>query len=737
MSAPVRGRARPPGRAEPSRAARRRRALFSIGGVPVRVDATLLVIAALVLWSFWTRFSGHGTSPAALMALVGTAGFFASILAHEGAHALEAKRRGLSVEDVTLYVFGGATRITSDVKRPIDEFALAGVGPWTSLVLAALFGLVAYGSAEAGLGPVADVAGELGWLNAMLGVFNLLPGAPLDGGRLLDALVWRVTGNRERAQAASSTVGQLLGALIAALGIAAIVFVAGGFVTGLWFVLIGWFILRSAAAERAAASLRAALSGWRVDEVATAPLTLVPPGTPAGLAAAEALRNGTPDLVAVGSAGHIVGVVHVALLARLSSAERLETPIEALMAEVGSLPRCSADAPASDLLAVLDGAPVLVVRDGEVVTVTSRERVLAAATWLAPRPDGAAGRPTAPAPPAPAGPVRHRWRRAALGVASLALVVGSLAVVPLPLLDVGPGPAIDVPSALVTGGPRHVPRGRLLLTSVALSSPSAFGALSSLFSSEHDLVPQSSYVPSGVDEKTFAQDQRRVFADSLQLASAVALRAAGYPVAVRGGGVIVQVVQRSGPADGRLAPGDVIDALNGSAVANSAELIARLSETAPGVTISLQVRRDGVVRPVAVTPEVSSTLGRSSLGIAVEDASPLVKLPFAVRMRRSDIGGPSAGLMMALAVYAVTTGEDLTAGRRIAGTGTIAADGSVGRVGGVEAKVAGALRARATVFLVPAADAATARRAASGTKLRVVPVRSFPGALQALTLPAR
>ena len=163
------------------------RTLVRIGGIPVRVDASWFLIILLLAWSFWTRFTTvpptHRAGVALLMAVTATALFAVSLLGHELAHALEARRRGVPVGGITLYLFGGATEILSEeVKGPGDQLALTIAGPWTSLVFGALFGLIAYLSQQAGSQALSDVFGELGWLNALLAIFNLLPGAPLDGG---------------------------------------------------------------------------------------------------------------------------------------------------------------------------------------------------------------------------------------------------------------------------------------------------------------------------------------------------------------------------------------------------------------------------------------------------------------------------------------------------------------------------------------------------------------------------
>jgi Zn-dependent protease len=217
-----------------------------VGGVDIRVDGSWLVIAALVTWSFWAKF--HSIA----MAVVAAVLFFGSVLAHEMAHALEARHRGIEVRSITLYLFGGATEMASEVRRPGDEFAVTAVGPWTSLVLGCAFGLIAFaadrkGGSASGVGQVAVL---LAWVNIVLAFFNLLPGAPLDGGRILDSVVWRVTGDRARARRISTSAGRILGSALIILGIAMSLFLSDGLYQGVWLALIGWFLMQAATAER-------------------------------------------------------------------------------------------------------------------------------------------------------------------------------------------------------------------------------------------------------------------------------------------------------------------------------------------------------------------------------------------------------------------------------------------------------------------------------------------------------
>lgn len=249
-----------------------------LAGVEVRLDLSILVLVALVGWAFTGIFRGdHGLVVALAMATVGAVLVVLTTLAHELGHALEARYRGMEVEGVTLLLFGGVTELHVEGQTARDELAVAVVGPWISLVCAAGFGLLAT-FADVLLpatvaDPVAQVAGVLGWWNLLLAVFNLVPGAPLDGGRVLRALLWMLTGDRLRALRISVRAGQLLGVALILFGV--VVLVRGGPRATLVvaaFVLSGVFLLRAATSELRHAELNAVLEGRRVVDLLALPV---------------------------------------------------------------------------------------------------------------------------------------------------------------------------------------------------------------------------------------------------------------------------------------------------------------------------------------------------------------------------------------------------------------------------------------------------------------------------------
>lgn len=250
----------------------------SAAGVPVRLHPSLVVIVALVTWTFQPRIALRFSPGVSLvLALLVALLVVLSVLAHELGHASEALRRGVHVGGVTLFALGGATELGGHGRTPRDELAVAALGPWISLVLAATFGIIATVAEELLRGDVAAalglVAGLLGWINLGLAAFNLLPAAPLDGGRMLHALLWRATRDRHRATLVTSTLGQSLGALLAlggtvtvALGLGLVgsgVVGTGAAGTGLaiaggWSLVIGAFLLLAARGELRRSRQRAA-----------------------------------------------------------------------------------------------------------------------------------------------------------------------------------------------------------------------------------------------------------------------------------------------------------------------------------------------------------------------------------------------------------------------------------------------------------------------------------------------
>jgi Zn-dependent protease len=244
---------------------------FRIGkifGIEIHIDWSWLLIFALISWSLAASFGqnhadwslGLQWGVAVLAALL----FFGSVLAHELAHAVVARARGVPVRNITLFLFGGVSNIQREPKSPFGELAITIVGPLTSFVLGVLFLIVGAGSAAfsninittpaatiSQLGPASTILMWLGSINILVGLFNLVPGFPLDGGRIVRSVLWAITDDLQRATRWASWLGQAVAWLLIFAGMAMLFGVqipvlGGGFINGIWLILIGWF-LQSAA----------------------------------------------------------------------------------------------------------------------------------------------------------------------------------------------------------------------------------------------------------------------------------------------------------------------------------------------------------------------------------------------------------------------------------------------------------------------------------------------------------
>ena len=227
---------------------------MTLGGVDVRLDPSLVLLVALLVWVLDERLGLRFAPAAALaLALLTSVLLLLSVLAHELGHAFEARRRGLAVGGITLFALGGATEIGGHGRSPREELAVSFSGPWISIVIAATAGLVATAAERLPAGDVAAavglVAGLVGWLNLGLAAFNLLPAAPLDGGRVLHAVLWRASRDRHRATRVTSMLGIALGIALVVLG-GRIALSGVELVAGLATAAVGVFLVVGAEGER-------------------------------------------------------------------------------------------------------------------------------------------------------------------------------------------------------------------------------------------------------------------------------------------------------------------------------------------------------------------------------------------------------------------------------------------------------------------------------------------------------
>lgn len=244
------------------------RRIARVRGIEISVNWTWLLVVALITWSladqvFPEQNPGLAGAVYVAMALIAALLFFSSLLAHELGHALRAVREGLEIEGITLWLLGGVARFKDPFPNAGAELRIALAGPAVSLVLGVLFTLVA---ATGQLPSAVDgVVAWLGYVNLALLVFNLLPALPLDGGRVLRALLWRAKGDFAWATNAAVAVGRGFAYLFVGGGL--LLFVAQGAFGGAWLALIGWFLLHALRAESQYAALQQALAGLRVGDL--------------------------------------------------------------------------------------------------------------------------------------------------------------------------------------------------------------------------------------------------------------------------------------------------------------------------------------------------------------------------------------------------------------------------------------------------------------------------------------
>ncbi|MET7934717.1 site-2 protease family protein [Streptomyces sp. NPDC005322] len=340
-------------------------------GVPLRMHWSVPVLIVLLAYGLgretlpaWTP--GRTGAVYAIASAVGAVLLMASLLLHEAAHAVTARRKGVSVEDVTLWALGGMTKMGRPGTAGV-AFWVAVIGPLTSLVIGgAAVGAGIGVNALVGWGVPAAVLVWLGWANLLLGVFNLLPAAPLDGGRVVQAAIWWRTGDRERADRAAGRSGQIFGIAMIAFGW--ISFLRGN-TGGLWLSLVGLFIVMIANAERQRAGVTTALRGVRVGDAMSSPVATGADWLTVGRFIDEVAAHSRHSVMPLlDFEGRPSGVVQLRSLAAVPASEREDHRVREVATPLSRCTVAETDEPLSE---VLDrarpgggGMPVLVVDHG-------------------------------------------------------------------------------------------------------------------------------------------------------------------------------------------------------------------------------------------------------------------------------------------------------------------------------------------------------------------------------------
>jgi Lon-like protease len=325
----------------------------------------------------------------------------------------------------------------------------------------------------------------------------------------------------------------------------------------------------------------------------------------------------------------------------------------------------------------------------------------------------------------------HPWRYVIAGVVVIGLALAAF-LVSLPMYYVYlPGPARDVETLVeITGAKTYSSEGSLFLTTVTIDTEVTFFELVQAGLDSQKAVVDAAAVNQGASLDQLRDQQNEEMRQSKLAARVVALGALGLGRPTGDGAEIVETLEGA-PADGVLRPGDVIVGVQGRDVQTTCDVSSIMRTVEPGERVTVTYTRDEE-RDTADDIEAARNEqdGSALIGVRMTDVNFEFEPDVHARFETGAIGGPSAGLMFALGLYDRLTPDDLTGGRRIAGTGTIRCDGSVGPIGGVEEKIAGAEREGAELFLSPIADAEAAEKAAKD--LTVVPVATFADAVEYL-----
>ncbi|MCL4465158.1 MAG: site-2 protease family protein [Chloroflexi bacterium] len=354
----------------------------TVFGISIRLHYTWFIVFGLVVWSLSTGYFPieQPTWSIGMNWLIGgitTLLLFVSVLLHELSHSLVAKANGTPVDSITLFIFGGVSNLGSEPDSASKEFHMAIVGPASSVVLAALFALVWWLS-QPSHPAISAVAHYLAYINAALAAFNLVPGLPLDGGRVLRSAIWWIKGDFATASRIASSVGRLVayllifGGLLQAFG--------GNWVNGLWLLFIGWFLINAAESTQRGVLLQDVLREVSIDGLMTREFGGVESGLTLETLVHEYVLRHHWRAFPVLAQGHLVGLVTLTDLKKIPREKWTSTSVRDVMTKLDDLKTVSLRDDASVAFRLLTESNVNqlpVVESGNVVGLVTRENVLA------------------------------------------------------------------------------------------------------------------------------------------------------------------------------------------------------------------------------------------------------------------------------------------------------------------------------------------------------------------------
>jgi Zn-dependent protease len=353
----------------------------SIAGIDIFINVSWLIILVLLTFSLATGefpafYPGYSISTYYVLGFIASLLLFVSVLLHELAHSLVARARGLPVRSIVLFIFGGVSNIEQEPQTPGVEFSMAFVGPLVSLLIGAIcYGLLFLVRGSHSL--IEPILAYLALTNVLLGLFNLIPGFPLDGGRVLRSIVWKISGSLGTATRVASTAGQIIAYLFILWGV--LQFFAGNILGGIWIGFIGWFLLSAAQSANSQSMLQSMLRGVTVGQVMNRTPTTVPANIslqrlvddyflPYGLRTAFVTQG---DLLA--------GLITLSDIRHVPREQWSQVPVGHVMIPLERLHTVSPQQNLNDILPLMAGRDVNqlpVVQDGKLVGVLTRDAII-------------------------------------------------------------------------------------------------------------------------------------------------------------------------------------------------------------------------------------------------------------------------------------------------------------------------------------------------------------------------
>ncbi len=351
-------------------------------GIPFYIHPSWFLILGLVTWSYSSGLMGQfpqlSGELALLLGLMTALSLFASVVAHELGHSFVAIRQGIDVKSITLFIFGGLASLEKESKTPASAVWVAIAGPIVSLVLSGIFTAIGFGTSA--WAPLTAIVGLLASVNLALALFNLIPGLPLDGGNILKALVWKITGNPYKGVVFASRVGQIFGWLAIASGLLPLLIY--GSLTNFWNLLVGFFLLQNAGKAAQFARVQEKLTGLTAGDAVTTDSPIISGNISLRQFADERILNWQKwrQFLVIDDKGQLVGAISIDDLRSIPTAQWLETEVTEVMRPMEQSTTVQSDRPLLEAVQILEqqDLPALpVIRDnGVLVGILEKASVL-------------------------------------------------------------------------------------------------------------------------------------------------------------------------------------------------------------------------------------------------------------------------------------------------------------------------------------------------------------------------